>query len=116
MKYFLLVFTVIILDAMGCGSRRHEDPEPYLNVSNNQVMLENQEGATGVIFVSSNLKWTVISKGCQWLRFSPVSGNDDARIIVEAQSSNESPDGRVCTLKVNGGGMEREVLVYQMGK
>lgn len=116
MKNFLLVFTVIILDVMGCGPRRHEDPEPYLNVSTNQVILENQRGATGVIFVSSNLKWIVVSNSGQWLKISPVSGNEDARIIVEAQSSNESPDGRVCTLTVNGGGMEREVLVYQMGK
>lgn len=113
MKYFLFVFTVIILDVIGCGSRHYE--EPYLNVSPSEVRLGSQEGASAEITVTSNNNWTIISDGESWLNIYPKSGNDDVKIKVTALS-NESAVDRHCTIIIEGGETKRYVVIIQKGK
>ena len=113
MKYLLFAFTAILLDVAGCGSRPDYDDE--LNVSSNRVLLESQKGASSDFFVSSNLYWNISTDG-EWLNVSPTSGKNDAKIVVTALSSNESPYERSCTIIISGGPIQREVIVIQRGK
>jgi hypothetical protein len=113
MKYLLFAFTAILLDVASCGSRHDYDDE--LNVSSSRVILESQKGASSELFVSSDLHWDITVYG-EWLHVSPSSGNSDAKIVVTALSSNESPYERSCTIIISGGPIQREVIVIQRGK
>ena len=113
MKYLLFAFTAILLDVAGCGPRHDYDDE--LNVSSNRVILESQEGASSDLFVSSNLHWDITIYG-GWLHVSPSSGNSDAKIVVTALSSNESPYERSCTIIISGGSTEQKIIVIQKGE
>ena len=114
MKSLLFAFAVILLDAMGCSSR-HDEPD-LLYVSPDALMLENQKGASGVIPVSSNRSWRVVSKNGQWLEIIPESGDGDEMINIIARSSNESTSSRSCTLIIDGKEIQREVVVIQKGE
>lgn len=114
MKYLLFAFTAILLDMASCGSRHDNDDE--LNVSSTRVILESQKGASCHFFVFSNLDWNIISTDGGWLNVSPRSGKNDAKIVVTALSSNESPYERSCTIIISGGPTEREVIVIQKGE
>ena len=113
MKYLLIALTAILLDVASCGSRHDYDDE--LSVSSSKVILESQNGASSELFVSSDLHWDITVYG-EWLHVSPSSGNSDAKIVVTALSSNESPYERSCTIIISGGPIQREVIVIQRGK
>lgn len=113
MKYLLFAFTAILLDVAGCGSGHDNDYE--LNVSSSRVILESQKGASSDFFVSSNLYWNISTDG-GWLNVSPTSGKNDAKIVVTALSSNESPNERSCTITISGGPIKRSIIVIQMGE
>ncbi len=116
MKSLLFVFTVIILDMLGCGPRRYHE-EKYLNVNAIEVIIDNTNGARGNISVTSNLNWDIIKKyGGEWLDVHPQSGNGNADIIITAKSSNESIYDRSCILIVYSEDIQRKVVVTQMGK
>lgn len=124
MKYSLLLlsaFTTILLDVASCGCSRHDydDDLNELNVSSNRVILESQEGASSELLISSNLHWTISNNG-GWLIVSPRSGNNDAKIIIAALSTNESLYERSCTMIIEGDGgpgpIQREVIVIQRGQ
>lgn len=115
MKSLLFAFAVILLDAMGCGSR-HDVEDDYLNVTPSRVMLENQKGACGVISVSSNVHWTVSKNNGDWLEVSPNSGDGKGEIIVTAKSSTESAYMRNSTIVIVGGAIQQRVDVTQIDK
>lgn len=121
MKYSLLLlfaYTTIMLDAMSCGCQRH-DYEDDLNVSPNRMILESQKGASSEFFISSDLHWKISHNG-GWLAVRPTSGNNDAKIIITALSTNESLYERSCTIIIEGDGgpgpIQREVTVIQRGQ
>lgn len=117
MKHLLVVFAVVLLDVVGCGSRHHEE-SPYLNVSTERIVLENQQGSSAVFEVYSNSKWTIVNNCASWLAVSPMSGKGDAKIVVTALSSNESTSLHTCIMIIHDedSNREREVCIDQSGK
>ena len=111
MKYLLFACSMILLDAISCGSR-HNEPD-YLKVKPNVVTLDNRWNSC-LIQVYSNMQWR-IATDVSWLEVSPLQGNSDATITVTAQP-NESTSSRSCILIIIGEDMQREVRVYQEGK
>lgn len=115
MKSSLFVFTVILLDVMGCGPREHEEHD-YLDVNPSRVILENHAYAYDTICVSSNANWKVASNYREWLDVSPELGKYNGVIIVYALSSNNSTHERSCTIILECGEIQRKVVVTQKGK
>lgn len=122
MKNFLIILSMILLDVVGCGSR-HQDEDDYLNVSPNEVVLENYAGASSSISVSTSLYyWTVktgvVSDDEEWFKVKVIkdSKGRDGEIVVIAQSPNKNPIDRIGVIKISGGEIELNVVVRQMGK
>ncbi len=121
MKNFLFVFIAILLDVapMGCESCRsrdnYDEGDPYLKVSPETVVLENQ-GSMRVITIRSNRSWIVESNCGQWLDVNPKSGNGNAEITVTATSSNETGMERACTITIGDLKNQQEVVVTQRGR
>ena len=116
MKNLLFALFVILLDVMGCGPRHHEEDTPYLKVSPNALRLASHQDASASFSVSSNVQWTIVSNNGQWLRFYPVSGQDDATVIITALSANELDIDRECTITIYGKNIYQEVTIVQKGK
>ena len=108
-------FYIVAGDASNMVKVYQSAMKPYLHVNTNRVLLENQKGASSVISVSSNSHWTVNNLE-QWLQVSPKYGIGNAKIIVTAQSLNESPDERYCVITIDGGGVKQEIVVIQKGE
>lgn len=116
MKQLLLIFAVILLDAMGCTRNREE--RDYIDVSPTEVFLSNQVGSSETFYISSNTRWTV-SCSESWVSVSPISGSGDKEITVTALSTTESyyNRGRTCSIIIedpSGSGYE-VVKVFQEG-
>ena len=121
MKNLLLIISMILLDVVGCGPR-NEEKEDYLNVSPNEVVLENYAGESGAFSVSTSLfSWTVktdFASDEKWLevKINKDSKDRDGEIIVTALSRNKYPIDRICFLNISAGGIERKVVVTQKGE
>lgn len=102
MKSLLFAIVVIIMDVAACGGSPGHYVVDYLKAHPDNVILESQEGASGAIYISSNVHWKIVSQDEPWLDIHPYSGDDDGKVTVTALSSNTSSHTRSCTLIING--------------
>ena len=111
MKQLLLIFAMILLDAMACS--RHHD-EDSIEVSTTQILLDSQVGASASFDVLSNGNWK-ISIDNPWIRVEPMSGSGDKKITVTAQSFSEGWQevSRFCKISIYNERNTCEVVVIQ---
>ena len=113
-KQFLFVFTAILLDAVGCGSRNNE---LFLEARPQNVLLKNEQFASDKITVSSSSPWTATVSGEEFIELSPLSGNNNGTITVTALTKNESSSMRNAKVIITNNEREhQEVMVFQEGK
>lgn len=111
MKSLFFSFVVIILDVAACGSGPGGNYKvEYLEIYPKTVTIESQKGSSGVISISSNKHWIIVSEKVQWLKVFPTSGDGDETITVTALTSNQTINSRSCTLIIDG---RKKVIVTQ---
>ncbi len=96
MKNILFAFVVVLLDAMGCGSR-HNCPEEEVRVNLTSLSFD-YEGGQQVLDITSNTSWT-ISGTASWCHLSTTSGTNNQSVIVTVAANQESRS-RICVLTI----------------
>lgn len=95
-----------------------KDKEPYieLKVSTDQIPLLSSKNATSSFTVTSTDSWTVVNNSPEWLFVSPISGNGNGTVTVQALQENSSSQERIATLTISTGDEETQktVTITQM--
>lgn len=85
---------------------------PFLSLSPEVISLAQESGSNQLVTVSSNVDWTV-SCPADWLNMSPDEGSGNETFSVIANGENAGTVSRSATVTVQGGGLNRSVIVTQ---
>ena len=87
--------------------------ESIMSVSSTNINIAASANSTSSFSVTSNTSWTV-SADQTWLTVSPVSGSNNAVVIVTALQNTSTINGRTAKVTISGTGVTKKlVTVFQ---
>ncbi|MBN2349617.1 MAG: hypothetical protein JXJ22_12295 [Bacteroidales bacterium] len=87
-------------------------PSDYLNISSSELSFGSSVSSQNVN-VTSNISWTVTDNQ-SWINVSPTSGSNSGTVAVDVEA-NPDPSSRSGTVTISGGGITRNLNVFQSG-
>ena len=88
----------------------------YLQITPASLVLDAEASSSSSVHVASDMGWEVTGD-CDWLTFSPVSGNGEGNIMFTTVTENNDFTSRSCTITVTASNnTQQTITVIQRGQ